>query len=349
LARPALGVAIRKYLQRSYFRGWKDIAFPRWPVDSAVEEILEQLLVLAMKSRGVTRVPFIWFWPNGTGSCTVMTHDVEAPAGLRFCSKLMDIDDDFGVKSSFQIVPEDRYSVSSELLEEIRSRGFEINIHDLNHDGRLTWNLDEFNRRAEKINRYGRLFGASGFRAAVMYRNLDWYENLDFSYDMSVPNVAHLEPQQGGCCTVMPFRIGKMLELPLTTTQDYSLFNILNDYSINLWKEQIALIQKKHGFISFTIHPDYIVNAAARRVYTELLAYITGMKARGETWLAMPGEVAHWWQLRSKMELVRDADHWRIVGQGSERATVAYAIITRGDELSYEVGQSASETQLSGR
>ena len=53
---------------------------------------------------------------------------------------------------------------------------------------------------------------------------------------MSVPNVAHLEPQRGGCCTVMPYFVGDVLELPLTTIQDYSLFHILGDYSTTLWK-----------------------------------------------------------------------------------------------------------------
>jgi hypothetical protein len=28
---------------------------------------------------------------------------------------------------------------------------------------------------------------------------------LCFAYDMSIPNVAHLDPQRGGCCTIMPF------------------------------------------------------------------------------------------------------------------------------------------------
>ena len=64
-----------------------------------------------------------------------------------------------------------------------------------------------------------------------MYREQQWFDAFDFSYDMSVPNVAHLEPQRGGCCTVMPYFVGDLLELPLTTVQDYSLFHILNDYS----------------------------------------------------------------------------------------------------------------------
>ena len=76
-----------------------------------------------------------------------------------------------------------------------------------------------------------------------MYREQEWFDAFDFSFDMSVPNVAHLEPQRGGCCTVMPYFIGDVLELPLTTTQDYSLFHILGDYSTTLWKRQIRLIR----------------------------------------------------------------------------------------------------------
>src|SRR5258708_12883080 len=44
--------------------------------------------------------------------------------------------------------------------------------------------------------------------------------------------------------------IGKIVELPLTTAQDYSLFHILDDYSIKLWKQQLALIRKRNGLMS---------------------------------------------------------------------------------------------------
>jgi hypothetical protein len=68
-----------------------------------------------------------------------------------------------------------------------------------------------------------------------MYREQAWFDAFDFSYDMSVPNAAHLEPQRGGCCTVLPYFVGDVLELPLTTTQDYSLFHILGEYSMERW------------------------------------------------------------------------------------------------------------------
>src|SRR6202022_586206 len=101
------------------------------------ENIFEQLLVYSMKSQMVKKVPFIWFWPAGAPSCTIVTHDVETSAGLDFCPQLMDLNGSFGIKASFQIVPEKRYSVSPPFLDHIRKRGFEINVQDLNHDGRL--------------------------------------------------------------------------------------------------------------------------------------------------------------------------------------------------------------------
>jgi hypothetical protein len=335
VARPAMGVSVRKHFQRLYFRGRESAPFPKWPVDVTVESLTEQLLVLSMKAQDRDRLPFIWFWPDAARSCTTVSHDVESTAGLDFCPQLMDLDDLFGIKTSFQIVPEERYVVSQSELRRFRERGFEINVHDLNHDGHLFSDRNQFLRRAKRINQYGRKFGAQGFRAAVMYRNLDWFDALKFSYDMSVPNVAHLDPQRGGCCTVFPFFIGRMIELPVTATQDYSLFYILKDYSIRLWKDQIARIRAKNGLISVIIHPDYVIEKAARRVYSELLEFLCELRSSGDTWIARPGEVADWWRLRSKLKLVPQGKSWRIDGQGSERARLAYAVL-EGDKLRYE-------------
>jgi hypothetical protein len=341
LARPLMPVVVRKEFQKMYFRGWDKISFPAWPVDRTVENIFEQLLCFAMKSRNIDKIPFVWFWPQGARSCTIVTHDIETSAGVDFCPQLMDLNDSFGIKSSFQIVPEERYAVPISFLEVIQNRGFEINVHDLNHDGLLFRNRAEFLHRAERINRYAEQFGAVVFRSAVLYRNIDWYAALDFSYDMSMPNVGHLDPQRGGCCTVLPFFIGNVLELPVTTTQDYSLFHILCDYSIQLWRRQISLIREKHGLISFIIHPDYIIRAAARRVYMELLAYLSELRSEGKTWIALPREVAAWWRLRSALKLVNVNGSWRIEGKGSERATIAYAVMA-DDKIIYELDPAAT-------
>jgi hypothetical protein len=276
-----------------------------------------------------------------------MTHDVETSAGRDFTSKLMDLDDSYGIKASFQVIPEKRYEVSDEYVCEIRSRGFEFNVHDLNHDGRLYRNRAEFVRRAAGINGHVHRYNTRGFRAGAMYREQEWYDVFEFSYDMSVPNVAHLEPMRGGCCTVMPYFIGKILELPLTAAEDYSLFHILNDYSTSLWKRQLDLIRERNGLMSFIVHPDYLIERRACNVYESLLDYLRQMVAREEIWAALPGDVDRWWRARSQMRLVPRGDEWEIVGPEKERARLAYAVLDGGRLVFEPAGVSPRKSAVS--
>jgi hypothetical protein len=163
-----------------------------------------------------------------------------------------------------------------------------------------------------------------------LYRKQLWYDALKFSYDMSVPNVAHLDPQRGGCCTVMPYFLGNILELPVTTTQDYTLFHILDDYSMNLWKQQSELIMEKHGLMSFIVHPDYVIEPPERRVYEALLGYLVQLRQEKNIWITTPGEVDRWWRQRAKMKLVDNGEGWQIEGLGKERARIAYASAKEG-------------------
>jgi len=325
--RPTLPVSVRRRLQRTWLRGWDKKAFPEWPLDRTVDRMFERLMSFCVTMHQGVDVPFIWFWPEGMSSCAIMTHDVETVSGLEFAGELMDINDSFGIKSSFQIIPEDRYSATESTLAAIRSRGFEINVHDLKHDGHLFDNRQQFLESAAQINQHARRLGAKGFRSGVLYRNLDWYGAFSFSYDMSVPNVGHLDPQPGGCCTVMPYFVGKLLELPLTTTQDYSLFNILGSYSLDLWREQIARIMEQHGLVSFIVHPDYLNTQKARDSYCSLLSHLASLRSNEGLWVTLPGQVDTWWRQRSRMKLVPDAGEWRIEGPGAERARVAYATL----------------------
>jgi hypothetical protein len=339
LLRPLTTQSLRMKIQQFHARNWIKAWFPHWPVDTSVEDICQHLMLLTLRAKDIERVPFVWFWPGGARGCATMTHDVETAAGLDFCGELMGLDDAFGIKASFQIVPEERYDVSSELLDSIRNRGFELGVQDLNHDGRLFDDREKFVRRAQVINRYGREYGARGFRAGVLYRNPEWLDALDFSFDMSIPSVAHLDPQRGGCCTVMPYFIGDILELPVTTTQDYTLFHLLKQRSIDLWKRQTELILRKNGLMSFIIHPDYVIEPEPRAVYRKLLEYLRSVRERENIWVALPSEIDHWWRARSKMSVVPHGDSFRIEGEGAERAVLAFASSVDG-QLVYEFGRA---------
>lgn len=344
-ARPWIAAGFRRQLHRLVLNRPRSSSFPSWPLDRTVDQLVEALLELSMRARKVTKIPFIWFWPDGYSSCAILTHDVETETGAGFCVALSEIDASYGFKASYQLVPEGKYSISESTIQTLRGVRCEINIHDLNHDGRLYQNLRRFLDRTDRINEYATTYSARGFRSGSLYRNADWYDCLSrFSYDMSIPNTAHLDPQKGGCCTVMPFFIGSILELPLTTTQDYSLFHILRDYSTALWEKQIELIMEKHGFISFNVHPDYIIESRARSVYIALLQYLSRLRDERKIWAALPGEVDIWWRQRSQMKLACDNGSWRIEGPGSERALIAYASVTENG-LSYEVINAPSHSK----
>lgn len=332
--RPWLSVRVREHLQRVYLQGWKKIRFPKWPIDCTVERFFERLLILTMQEQRLQSVPFIWYWPEGADSCAIVTHDVETKEGRDFCSRLMTIDEHWGIRSSFQVIPEERYDVPDEFLDEIRARGFEVNVHDLNHDGRLFWDRQCFSSRVPQINRYGKLYRANGFRSGAMYRNQDWCRDLDFEYDMSVPNAAHLEPQHGGCCTVMPYFNGNLLELPLTVSQDYALFHLLNTRSTDLWEEQLAAIRREHGLISILVHPDYVMEKREEEIYQQLLSRIADLRDHHNVWTATPGEVNTWWRIRNGLKLIQDGADWRIEGPGSDRARLAYAVLD-GDRITF--------------
>jgi hypothetical protein len=243
------------------------------------------------------------------------------------------------MKAAFQLIPEGGDDAWRH-ADSIRALGCEVNLHDLNHDGRLYRDRSTFSARAQRINEYARTFGCRGFRSGAMYREQVWYGEFEFAYDMSVPNVAHLEPQRGGCCTVMPYFVGDLLELPLTTTQDYSLFFILGDYSMSLWRRQIDAIRAQNGLISVIAHPDYLVGSRERSVYVQLLQYLRELRETRETWVALPGEINDWWRQRRAMTLRRIGSSWRVEGPGSERARVAYAALD-GDQVVYSFDRLA--------
>lgn len=331
---------LRRGLQRAYFSDWKTLPFPTWPVDVTVDALHREYLRLLMQISDIQKIPFIWFWPQGASSCLIMTHDVETSVGRDFTPRLMDLDDSFGIKASFQVVPEERYTVSGDYISEIKTRGFEFNVHDLNHDGDLYRDRGQFEGRAKSINAYVRKYNARGFRAGSMYRRQDWYGAFEFAYDMSVPNVAHLEPMRGGCCTVMPYFVGDIVELPLTLAEDYSLFQMLGDYSIDLWKRQLEIIREQNGLMSVLAHPDYLTEKRAQRAYENLLCHVNEIRAKEHVWFARPGEVNDWWRARNEMELVTGPNGWEIVGPSSERARLAYAV-SEGDHLAYEIAGAA--------
>ena len=328
--RPLLPVAVRRYLQRLALADWKAIPFPNWPLDCTVDRLLRGTLAHAIRARDGEPIPFIWFWPDGLKACVIFTHDVESDAGQRFCPKLMNMNEEFGFSASFQFVPEERYAKRDTIHAEVRERGHEINVHGLNHDGRLFEEREEFLRRAAKINEYAASWGALGFRSPVLYRKQEWFGALKFDYDMSVPNTARLEAQRGGCCTAMPYFIGDLVELPTTSVEDYTLLHILRDRTTNIWCKQVDTIVRMNGIFNLLVHPDYLDSETARQMYRSFLFELRERVEVDGLWTPLPREASAWWRARSKMTLVGDGAGARITGDPDGRARVALARLENG-------------------
>jgi hypothetical protein len=126
-----------------------------------------------------------------------------------------------------------------------------------------------------------------------------------------------------------------MVEIPVTATQDYSLFHVLKTYDQTLWREQIARISAVHGLISFIVHPDYLDHPNALGAYETLLRFLAGLRANSGLWIARPDEVDDWWRTRHAMRLEETADGWRVSGEGADRARIAFAALD-GDQLVYK-------------
>jgi len=171
------------------------------------------------------------------------------------------------------------------------------------------------------------------------------HEVEESSYDMSVPSVEDVDSQRGGCCTIMPFFIGNVLELPVTMTRDCELFNTFSGDSLELWQRESRLITENHGLLSFITHPDFVPEERARATCAGLLAHLARLRRQGEVWMAPPRDVNRWWRERARMTIAREAGRWRIEGPGRERARLAYACLT-GDRITYTFEPSPAERPL---
>lgn len=281
---------------------------------------------------GSERPPEGWpGWPDGKKFALVLTHDVEGKAGLERCRPLMELEMNLGFRSSFNFIPEGSYRVSAALRKELGQAGFEVGVHDLEHDGRLFQSLPKFKERAVRINRYLRDWKAVGFRSGFMLHNLDWLHQLEIEYDLSTFDTDPFEPQPEGRHTIFPFWVAApraqkaevggrksgvsgsetqpptltcrdgYVELPYTLPQDSTTFLFLREKSADLWMRKLDWIAANCGMVLLDTHPDYMNfhEKSGQRdeypvgLYRALLEYVCS-KYKGEYWHVLPREMAQY-------------------------------------------------------
>ena len=280
-------LAIRRWWTNRRVDGYRDI----WPIKESA-----------------AAVPEGWAgWPDNKKFAVVLTHDVEGKRGLDRVRSLYKLEQSLGFRSAFNLIPEGEYESPRELREELVSKGFEVGIHDLRHDGKLYRSRSEFSAQAKRINKYLADWNAVGYRSGFMLRNLSWLSELNIKYDGSTFDTDPFEPQPDGADTIFPFWIpkaksdgdGGYIELPYTLAQDSTLFRLLRHKTIDVWTRKLDWIAQKGGMALINVHPDYVEFEDQRistgemtiNAYREFLQYV---KARytDQYWPALPREVA---------------------------------------------------------
>lgn len=267
----------------------------RWPIEDRYVAFLRGTLARLLDARGVDSTPFIHFWPHGARWALILTHDVETASGQARIPVLADIEERLGFRSCFNVVPE-RYPIDRHLVAELRSRGFEVAVHDLNHDGKLFNSREQFLSRAHRINGHVRELDARGFRAALMHRHPEWMQALDLDYDLSFFDTDPYEPIPGGTMSIWPFHFGRFVELPYTLVQDYTLTSVLDERTPRLWVEKVRFVADNLGMALLNTHPDYLRLRDTARVYGE---FLEAMRAKGGYWNTLPRDAAFWWRART--------------------------------------------------
>jgi hypothetical protein len=282
-------------------------------------------------------------WPGGKKFALVLSHDVDTAKGYNSVPKLADIEEGLGFRSTFNFVPERYGVVEVHLLDELKRRGFGIGVHGLKHDGKLFSSKKIFDERAPQINAYLKRWGTRGFTTPSMIRNHDWMHALGIDHCVSTFDTDPFEPQPDAAGTIFPFIVSRkpdilvssppglpaaqlpsfvsslppssfnssppsfFVELPYTLPQDCTLFIILGEKTIAVWRKKLDWIAEKGGMALLNTHPDYMrfePGACGREeypveLYAEFLDYAKN-RYKNRYWSVIPEKMAQFWSQHYK-------------------------------------------------
>jgi hypothetical protein len=95
------------------------------------------------------------------------------------------------------------------------------------------------------------------------------------------------------------------VELPYTLVQDSTLFLVLRERTIDVWKRKLDWVAEHGGMALLNTHPDYMCLSGsptsrqyAAALYAEFLKYVQD-KYAGSYWQALPREVASYTRQQS--------------------------------------------------
>ena len=209
-----------------------------------------------------------------------------------------------------------QYPIDWKTVERLRARGFEFGAHGLAHDGRMFRSRHDFEVSKMVVERLAAEHDLRGFRGPSTLRNAEWIGTMSFEYDSSFSDTDPYEPQPGGTCSLFPFFLSEMVELPYTLPQDHTLIHLVRRNPLSTWVTKAHWIRSLGGMILTLTHPDYSGEGENLSAYEDLLKVLSDFDA----WRALPLEVAQWWRERAQMKLTLKEGKPSIEGPAAWRA-----------------------------
>jgi peptidoglycan/xylan/chitin deacetylase (PgdA/CDA1 family) len=289
--------------------------FPNWPCETALVDVWHQWLRSSLALIGQEDLWHIAFWPNAKRCSIALTHDVESNAGFGRMQRMADLEERYGFRSSWNL-PLAQYPIDWKAVERLRARGFEFGAHGLAHDGRMFRSRHDFEVCKMLVERLAGEHDLHGFRGPSTLRNAEWIGTMSFEYDSTFSDTDPYEPQPGGTCSMFPFFLSEMVELPYTLPQDHTMIHLVRRNPVSTWVTKAHWIRSLGGMILPLTHPDYSGDDENLPAYQELLKVLADFDA----WRALPREVAQWWRERAQMKLIIKEGKPSIEGLAAKRA-----------------------------
>lgn len=244
-------------------------AFPGWPLDLSAD--------------------FLEDWESGHPGCfasgptpVILTHDLDSAEGLANLVKwFLEAEEAVGARSTNFMVP-CAWPLDHSLLAQVHKRGHEIGVHGYDHSNRTPF-LDSTTRRRRLAEAHDLLerYGAMGYRAPSLFRTEALLKDLAglYTYDSSIPTSGGLFPvPNNGCASARPFRLGGIMEIPLSLPRDGSLrfLGYSPDQVLDLWIDCAQKIAASGGVVVLLTHCEsrFSGNAAMLHTYRGFLKFV---------------------------------------------------------------------------
>ena len=300
-------VFLRNFLFAKLAKQKKDPGYPSYPFDYGVD-MLRHVFLHSLKQK-VGTVPYVHFWPGENEFAMTFSHDLDTASSFKCLESIREVEKEYGVNSSWYVVSR-RYKIDFKKLKWLEKDGCEIGVHGYNHDGKLPYlKTGKIEKRLNYSLNKLRSFNVSGFRSAQLQRNERFLRILSkhFDYDSTMPDVDYRSPVdvRSGVCTVFPYFVNRMVELPLSLPQDFRLkytFNYSKKEYLDAWKNKLEYIRQVGGLAVLNTHPDDYLTGSPEGLdlYEQFLKHVSKMNNK---WLARQDEVARWWRSRDSARL----------------------------------------------